>query len=112
MSGSKPALGYASRTEAVLAMCSEGLSRRDIAVRLGVEPKTVSALESSAKRWRGRYARRPEGSDLPVIPLHVRILLRPHAAKRDMTVDALMRAIVEAVATHGIVDAVLDDGDR
>ena len=52
MGSPKPALGYASRTEAVLALRTQGLSTEEIARRLDIEPKTVSALELSAARRR------------------------------------------------------------
>lgn len=44
MGGAIPCLGYPSRTAAVLALRGQGLSTREIAVRIGIEVKTVAAL--------------------------------------------------------------------
>lgn len=109
----KTTLGYASRTDAVAALRADGLSTAAIAARIGIEPKTVTALEASAAR-----AKRPSRPPISgpavgrsvVVPFQDYVALRPHAARRATTVDQLIRDIVEIVARDDMVDAVLDDG--
>lgn len=108
--GAKPTLGYPSRTDAVLALRKQGRSTPDIAIALGVEVKTVSALEHSAGR--GRRAPRPAeqlGRTI-LFPVDVLDALGPYAARRGVHPNALARRIVEEVVDGGLVDAVLDDG--
>lgn len=111
MSGAKPSLGYPSRTAAVIALRQQGCTTREIAERVGIEPKTVTALECSA--WPRRATTGQSGTvyshDFGSVPLNIRQMLRPHAAKRGMTTDRLMREIIEAVVIGKLVDAVLDD---
>ncbi|PIO98608.1 hypothetical protein [Pleomorphomonas carboxyditropha] len=113
MGAPKATLGYESRTAAIAALRANGLSTAVIADRIGIEAKTVTALEASATR-----AKRP--SQLPItvpslgrsvlVPFQDYAALRPHAARRAVTVDQLIRDIVEIVARDDMVDAVLDDG--
>jgi hypothetical protein len=107
MSGPKPTLGYPSRTSAVLALRQERLSTAAIAVRIGIDPKTVVALEVSASRSRQMVR---EGARTVVFPPDLLRRLRPHAARRGVTVNALARCILETALDEGLVDAVLDDG--
>lgn len=105
----KVTLGYASRTEAVLALQGQGLSNLAIAARIGIEPTTVSALACSAARTK-RAIRPTEAFGRNIVfPLDVLDELRPHAAKRGMHVNKLVRIIVEQVVDAKLVDAVLDD---
>ncbi|RWE55181.1 MAG: hypothetical protein E5V22_31835 [Mesorhizobium sp.] len=107
----KETLGYQSRTAAVLAFRKEGLSAERIAERIGIDVKTVSALECSARRWREKapnFVRPSAGS----FPIGVRERLRPHARARDISVDTLIRRLVETVAFGNLVDAVLDDAEE
>lgn len=50
MSSPKPCLGYPSRTAAVAALQAQGLSNRQIAERIGVQPGIVTALNGKAER--------------------------------------------------------------
>ena len=104
----KPTLGFPSRTEALQAFRAQGVPTREIARRLGVAVKTVSALEQSAARTR-RIRPAEEMGRTVVVPVDVLDALAPHAARRGLSVNALVRRIVETVADEGIVDAVLDD---
>lgn len=47
-----------------------------------------------------------------VMPLDVLRQLEPHAARRGIHRNQLVREIVEAALDAGLVDAVLDDGGR
>jgi len=113
MGGPIPCLGYPSRTAAVVALRAERLSTCEIAERVGISAKNVLALEASkagsAEQSGNRQLKR--GAALCVeIPEDLKRLLRPHAARRDTTVDALAQSILETVAESDLVDAVLDDG--
>lgn len=105
----KPTLGYASRTDAVIALRRQSLSTNEIAARLGIEHKTVTALEHSAGRPRRRPRPAEEMGRTILFPIDILDALRPHAARRGMHVNQLARRIVEQVVDDGIVDAVMDD---
>lgn len=109
MGSPKQTLGYPSRTAAVAALRQSGLSTQQIANRIGIEPKTVSALEADQRRTRAATATIPSGV---VFPLSVRLRLRPAAARRSMSVEQLMVEMMERIADDCLVDAILDDGVR
>lgn len=112
MSSPKPALGYASRTDAVLALRAQGCSTRDIATRLGIQPKTVAALEVSATRSvQRRNTEEPTGR-LVLVPVDVLNSMRRAAYRRGLTPNQLARRIVESVVDSGLIDAVLDDAEE
>lgn len=109
--GAKPTLGYPSRTEAVIALRQQGLSTTDIAGRIGISPGTVTALECSAQRSakpRGVRPAEQHGRTI-VFPIDVLEALRPYALRRQLTVNALARRLIETIADDGMVDAILDD---
>lgn len=109
----KPCFGHASRTEAVLAFRSQGLSTKQISEKLCIAEKTVTALEHSAMRSIKRAARPAEQHGRTILfSRDVLDLLRPHAAKRGVHVNSLARLIVYVVAEEGLVDSVLDDLDE
>jgi len=104
----KPTLGYPSRTAAVHALRSEGKTTRQIATALGVAVKTISALEQSAQRKRPIRACEEMGRTV-VIPVDVLDALKPHADRRKLTVNRLVRDLVAAIADDNLVNAVLGD---
>ncbi|MCG8357628.1 MAG: hypothetical protein MI920_18850 [Kiloniellales bacterium] len=108
MGGPKPTLGYESRTAAVIDLRGRGLSYHEIAARIGVPPKTVAALESSAGRARHRRPSEANGRTV-VFPVDLLERLGPHAAARNVTVNELARRIVDTVIDEDLVPAVLDD---
>lgn len=109
----KVTLGYASRTEAVIGLRRAGLSTNEIANRIGIEAKTVLALEHSALRSSKRKERPAEEHGRTILfPIDLLDRLRPHAARRGVHVNRLARAIVETVVEEGLVDSVLDDLDE
>lgn len=105
----KATLGYSSRTDAVLALRAQRLTTAQIASRIGIAQKTVTALEHSA----GRSRRTPRSSEelcrTVLFPIDVLDSLGPHAARRGMHPNALARLLVEQVVDAKLVDAVLDD---
>lgn len=107
MGAAKPALGYPSRTAAVLALRAERQTTDAIARQLGIEPKTVVALERSAERCRALVA---EGNRTILFPAELLAALALHAAKRGMRANALARRLVEMAIEGDLVDAILDDG--
>ena len=112
MGSPKETLGYSSRTAAVVALRQKGMTTREIANRIGVEVKTVAALECSAARTHHHGTRNVAIGVVGTIPLNVRQLLRPHAARRAISVDQLIREVVASVAHGNLVDAVLDDAEE
>ncbi|GAN14133.1 hypothetical protein I6G65_16015 [Sphingomonas paucimobilis] len=111
MGGPIPCLGYDSRSQAIAALRAQGQSTREIARRVGIEPKTVSALEASQNR---RDTSRTQGSNLPswntvAIDADTLRALRPHAARRGISVVALARNLLIVLADDNLVDALLDD---
>lgn len=103
----KPTLGYPNRTAAVLALRGEGLSPAAVAARIGIEEKTVVALEASGKRCRQIVA---AGAGTILFPPDIMVRLRRVAGLRTMSAGELARRIIEVVLDDGIVDAVLDEG--
>jgi hypothetical protein len=86
----------------------------EIARRLGISPNAVTGLVSAAKRrvtHDGDMDRsRPGDAIRPVnLPSDLVQSMRRHAARRDATVDNLIRQILSAVIHDDLVDAVLDD---
>lgn len=104
----KETLGYPTRTAAVQALRREGRTTREIARAIGIEVKTVVALEVSANRWRTASAT-PAAAASFAVPLNTRIRLRSAAARRNVSVDRLILMLVDAIAEGDLVDAVLDD---
>lgn len=100
MTAPKPTLGYHSRTAAVVALRRQGLSSAEIAERIGITPKIVMDLETSAARRKG-------GS----VALDARDFerLAPYAARRGIGAAKLAQRIIRAVLDDRMVDAVLDD---
>jgi len=106
----KRTLGYATRTAAVMALRGQGLSTAAIAEWIGIEPKTVAALEASAARSKAR-ARLPAEEQGRLVPFPIDVLnqLRRPAEKRRIHPNQLAQLIIEAVIDGNLVDAVLDD---
>ena len=107
MSRPKPALGYRSRTEAVLALREAGRSRAEIAAMLGIEVKNVTSLEESGRR---SARRRGELIAFKLSASLARCMIAP-AVRRGITPSELARRIVETVVDGDLIDAVLDDRD-
>lgn len=112
MGAAKPCLGYPSRTAAVHGLRLRGLTTRQIAEAIGIEDKTVIALEIGSSRPR-REPRDTERTGRAVtVPIDVLDALGPHAARRCISVNHLARLILCAVVDDKMIDAVLDDADH
>lgn len=112
MSSPKPCLGYPSRTAAVHALRKIGADTREIARRIGISEKNVIALECSSGRARREPAPSTELGRTLVISTDVLDALRPHAHRRDITVNHLARLILTTVVDEGMIDAVMDDAEH
>lgn len=109
MSGPKPTLEFATRTEAVLALRAAGNTTRQIADRLEIEPKTVSALECSAVRTAKRRVPGAINGRAVVIPVDLMSRMRRAAGRRGLEPHELALLIVRTVVAGDLIDAVLDD---
>jgi len=109
MGAAKPCLGYPSRTAAVIGLRQQGLSTRQIAESIGIEPKTVLALEVGASRPKRERSDYEYLGRAVLVPTDVLDALGPHAAKRGISVNGLARLIISTVVDEGMIDAVLDD---
>lgn len=112
MGARKPILGYPSRTAAIIDMRGKGLSISNIAERLSITSSAVSALEASNTRKETRRAESfgIEGHRAVQLSNEAYRSLRPYAARRDMSVDALLQMIIENAVADDLVGAILDDG--
>lgn len=109
----KPTLGYASRTEAVLALRRAGNSSQEIADAIGISTATVTALEHSAGRKKSRRPDRPaevHGRTV-LFPIDLLDELAPEATRRNMHVNMLVRRLIECIVDDSLVTSVLDDAD-
>lgn len=111
MGAPKPCLGYPSRTKAVLGLRGQGFSTAEIARAIGIEVKTVVALEVGSGRARPEPRVREQLGRAVIVPVDVLDALGPHAARRNISPNHLARLIVSTVVDEGMIDAVLDDAD-
>jgi hypothetical protein len=100
--------GYPSRTAYLLAKRAQGVGIAEIARQLGISTKNAVALEESARRSRKPRPAETHGRTI-VFPLDVFDALRPHAAKRDLTVNELVRRLIEHALDDQLIDSIMDD---
>jgi len=112
MSGAKPCFGYPTRTEAVAAFVEAGMPRAEIAARIGIPTKSVSALLGESRRARPADEQVKRRSPQVVLQLTdaQRCALREHAARRDLSLDRLLFDLLDVIVEDKLVDAILDDG--
>lgn len=114
MPSAKSTLGYPSRTAAVHALRAQGLNTGMIARKIGIEPKTVTALEASAARTRDKLRActdQVRASRSLILPITLEQDLRFHARKRGLSVSRLAIDLLEHIVSDHLVDAVLDDSE-
>jgi hypothetical protein len=105
----KPTLGYASRTDAVLALRAAGKSYAQISALTGMSENSAKVL-----KWRaGKAAPRADGMVRTItIAADVLLALRPEALKRHMRSDQLVRRLLDAIVADALVPAILDVGSN
>jgi hypothetical protein len=104
----KPCLGYPSRSEAIVALRSQGLTTAEIAARTGIDAKAVGALEASAMRSMARTRAKRQTIGV-MLPPRIMEALKPHAARRRVTPAYLAFRIVETAVADKLIDSILDD---
>ncbi len=115
----KPCLSFKSRSEAIRVMRADGLSNRQIADETGIPISSICALVpvNPKPRAPAGIVTRPPGYKLGAqvsvsigVNIEIRQMLRPFAAKRGMSLEALLTDMVEKIAVDRLADAVMDDG--
>lgn len=95
-----PTLGYPSRTEAVVALHSQGIAVKDIAAQIGIN-------EERAQRIIRVYG--PDKRTNMSIERSLLLDLEPAANRRRTSSRMLAIRIIRTVVNSGLIDAVLDD---
>ena len=105
-----------ARIKYVGELALSGVSPEQIAERLGLKLSTIQTYVCEARalgmpappRFSRPYKQRwPQN-----IGPEARAALKPQAKARGMTIGQLAVALVEAVARDGLIQAVLDDGEK
>lgn len=112
---STPCAGFSSQTDAVVTLHLEGLAAHQIADRTALGIHHVQSLLTQA-RSRQRHRRRMEEhawtDAMGDISPAAKEVLECQAELRGLSLEDFAALIVETVASAGLIDAVLDDGDR
>lgn len=103
-----PTLGFTSRTAAIAHLRGLGDSTKTIAGKIGISPKKVQTIESSARNYRTARQAGSHSQQI-VISLNTIAALVPAAEQRGISINKLVRTIMSVVARENLVDAVLDD---
>lgn len=101
-------LGYPSLTDAIHALRRKGLTTREIADQIGRTTYTVVALELNGGKPRAVRPAERMGRTV-VLAIDVLDALRPAAERRSISVNELVRRLIETIADDKLVDSVLDD---
>lgn len=96
----RPVLGYPSLTAAILGLRKRDWCAERIGNVLGITAPQVRLLEKAAAKAQKRRA------DMLG---EYRQKLAPHAIVRGVSVDDLVRRLLDVIVIDGLVDAVLDD---
>lgn len=100
-------------TKAVLHYHSKGMRNRDIAKTLHCSTGVVSALIHYGKGLRGTQRVREQLRRRDMLNIEIDRLdvarLTPYAEQRRISVNKLIRQLVNVIAEADLVDAVLDD---
>jgi len=113
MAGPIPCMGYPSRTAAVIALRSQGLTTRQIAERIGIEVKTVGALEASFSRADRVFKPKASRAGFPVhVDAETWLKLRDAARLRSLNTEFLAGQLLMIVADDGLVDAIVEDREN
>lgn len=104
MAKRSPMLGYATKTEAALALRDQGLSNQQIAEKFGTQ-YTEDDI-ATIMRWTKRRKKSSRGAGVSADTFQA---LRPHATKRGLSVRELIARLIDQIASDNLVDAILDD---
>jgi hypothetical protein len=102
-----PTCGYRNRQEAIAAMDGAGMSRQQIAERVGVKVGTVNVVLHYIRIGRRRIV---ANGRTVVVPRELLDRLQIDAAARGLSVNALVRLLLDHVVDEDLVGAILDDG--
>ena len=107
----KPTLGFDSVKAAVVHLHGQGMGVDVIVHSTGSTSASVRTLlcKNGLRPHRQSTAARADQRFFIEIQRDLVQLLRPHAARRGLTVAALAALIIDTVAVEEIVDATLDD---
>lgn len=97
--GKKPTLGHASLSAAIVALRNQQYCTREIASLCKTSIENVYALEHTA-------ARKLVVVRVPVVTMAA---LAPHAERRNMHPNDLIRSLLRQAVDDQLVDAILDD---
>lgn len=93
----------------------EDRSVKDIAEMLGISVKTVYALAASGHGRAGRGQRRARpcegGLRTVTVPIDVLARLAPHATRRGITSNELIRRMLDIIVDDDLMDGILDDAE-
>jgi transposase len=95
-------MGYASKTEAILALRAKGMTDREIAPLVGLSPKTLASMVS---KWKRVHA---EGRTIK-LPPNVFHDLKREGRRRSLTPDEMAKQVLTAVCADRLFAALLDD---
>lgn len=96
----QPTLGYPSKSAAIIGLRREGLTEREISVKLGIKPNTVTSMECRARQ---------REKALLKIDRNIYEDLRRVAWKRGITPEILGAKLLTVIVADGLIDAILDD---
>lgn len=100
MSRAIPVLGYASKSEAVVALRGLGWTERQIADKLGIKPNTVTSLEAKHRQRAAKWRQ--------TVEVNVHHDLIREASRRQLTTDELVNRILRNVVQDKLFNAILD----
>jgi hypothetical protein len=105
-----PTLGYPTRAAAVVAMDERGLTPSEIAQAIG-DGVTANAVRVTLSHIRNGRRRTHAPNRTVVFPVDALDRLKVHAAARSISVNELVRRLIDHIIDDDLVDGILDDGE-
>jgi hypothetical protein len=105
-----PTLGYPTRAAAVDAMDARGLTPTEIAQAIG-DGVTANSVSVTLCHIRNGRRRAPATTRTVVFSVDILKSLRVHADARCISVNELVRRLIDHIVGEDLVDSVLDDGE-
>lgn len=103
-----PTLGYPTRQAAIEALHDDGLSVEEIAQKIGISQETVRVVLCHVRNGRRRCWHRVLTCTI-VVPTTTLDRLRVDADARGVSVNKLVRLLLDHIVDDNMVNAVLDD---